>query len=78
MAGWDLDIVYLDVPVQVAKARCTARGSMQDETWWKGRCTKVNNLLNKVLHYQIDGTLPVEDIAKLLRARPALVTLFGR
>lgn len=75
-AGWALDVIYLDVPLQIARQRCLERGSNQNEVWWKGRCTKVANLCAQRLVYRIDGTLSVAAVAAGLQSRPALQALF--
>lgn len=43
-AGFDLRVVLLDCPPELAAKRRAARGSNQNETWLAGRETKVENL----------------------------------
>jgi ribose 1,5-bisphosphokinase PhnN len=44
-AGRAVELVWLDVPPECARARRHARGSAQDATWLAGRETKVRNLV---------------------------------
>lgn len=73
----NLTIVYLDVPPELARFRANGRADQlgrprQDEAWWKGRATKVANLVRSHRVVTFDGTMPAyllaEDLADLLAA----------
>lgn len=58
-----LKVFHLSVPPAVAAARRAGRGSTQDETWVRGRTTKVTNLLSGFVEECI--TLNGENDAEL-------------
>jgi hypothetical protein len=67
-----LDIVYLDTPVDVAQERRERRAKqhgleLQNPSWVAGRATKAANLALRHNATTIDGTMPLEEQAKLLR-----------
>lgn len=45
---YDLDIIYLSTYKDVRTQRYTERGSEQDETWLRGRETKIANILTNM------------------------------
>ena len=45
---YDLDIVYLSTEKDVRTKRYAERGSEQDETWLRGRETKISNILTNM------------------------------
>jgi energy-coupling factor transporter ATP-binding protein EcfA2 len=55
--GWNLCVAWIDLPDSVAVQRRAARGSNQNETWLKGRVTKVDKLSRKWGLKRIDGTM---------------------
>lgn len=64
----DLTIVYIDTPLELARWRATLRArrlnrAPQDETWWKGRATKVANIVSRHHVVRLDGTLPTYLLA---------------
>lgn len=63
MTDWQLTLVYLDTPLEVAQQRCKGRGSAQDPTWWRGRVTKVSNLVLAFPIVRLDGMLALEKLA---------------
>lgn len=63
--GYRLTVVELEVPPEVAAARCVARGSHQDEKWMRGRATKIEHL-RPCVNVVLNGTLPVESLARTL------------
>jgi hypothetical protein len=72
----DLTIIYLDTPVEVARRRMAERADrlgkpMQNEPWWKGRMTKVDNLIARWPHVRYDGTLPPAELAGMLASHLA-------
>jgi len=52
-----LNVVHLTAPPHIAPQRRQQRGSNQNETWLKGRTTKINNLQPYITH-QLDATKP--------------------
>lgn len=71
MRGYLVDLVLLDTPPELAAERRGARGTEQDETWVKGRVTKVEGLrdLAKIV---LDGALPLSELAAELATNPVL------
>lgn len=45
---YDLDIIYLSTDKEVRTLRYAERGSEQDETWLRGRETKISNILTNM------------------------------
>jgi len=45
---YDLDIVYLSTDKNIRTQRYAERGSEQDETWLRGRETKISNILTNM------------------------------
>lgn len=70
--GWELKLVYISVPELVAKNRAWKRGSRQDDAWYKGRITKVRNLVNDSIWENtglwISGNQEPKAVASQLRA----------
>jgi len=73
----ELTIVHLDVPLELARFRANVRADQmkrprQNESWWKGRATKVANLVRTHRVETFDGTLPsyllAEELADVLAA----------
>lgn len=67
----NLTVVHLDTPYVEARNRASIRARAtgnkpQDESWWKGRVTKVNNLVNSRRTLRLDGTQPVAENATVL------------
>lgn len=53
-------VIWLDTPVKLCRERAAARAAAlgrpeQEMSWWKGRVTKVTNLVARVPHVRIDG-----------------------
>lgn len=75
-AGWELTVVHLDTPESLALDRCITRGSNQALAWWKGRVTKVHNLLADLQTIlpivNLSGTLPLDVLAAQLHTFPAV------
>ena len=73
-AGWELTVVHLDTPKELTQARCTERGSTQNEQWMTGRRTKVERLAKKYCtkDWVLDGRLPVDELALQLREHPVI------
>lgn len=69
-AGYALEVVLLEAPSFVLKHRRRERGSNQDASWLAGRATKVRNVADKYTTTTLDATLPVADLADLLRDYP--------
>lgn len=78
---WQVDVLYLYTPDEIAAMRRQQRGSKQNETWVRGRVTKVQNLAADYCTLKpgtiLDGTLPMEALVKLLRMHPVLRGLRG-
>lgn len=72
--GYKLTIIHLDLDAPQARARALARGTEQSATWWKGRYTKVNNLVNSRRVATYDATAPqhrlAANLAKALDRQP--------
>jgi hypothetical protein len=64
--GYELDVVYVDTPEQVAAQRRAARGSKQDPTWLRGRRTKVERLAATWATTRLDGTAPLGALSAQL------------
>lgn len=76
--GHKLDVVLLGVPPEYAAERRARRGSTQDDTWLKGRQTKVTNLAQEWATVRLDGTLPPDRLAEQCRVSvPTLAPFFG-
>lgn len=72
----ELTVIYLDTPVEVARQRMAERADrlgkpLQNEPWWKGRMTKVDNLIARWPHVRYDGTLPAAELAGMLASHLA-------
>ena len=68
----DLLLIHLDAPIRVAAERASQRAAelgvpIQSPAWWKGRVTKVNNLLARFPHVTVNAQTPREDVAEVLR-----------
>ncbi len=46
--NYDLEILYLETDKNIRKERYAERGSNQDETWLRGRESKINNILSNM------------------------------
>ena len=46
-AGWVVSLTLLEVEPDIARLRANGRGSIQNESWYRGRVTKVNKLVQK-------------------------------
>jgi dephospho-CoA kinase len=67
-----LTLIHLDVSVAVARERARKRAEqfgsrVQDESWWKGRVTKVDNLRARFPHVSVDGSRTSEAVAADVR-----------
>lgn len=67
-----LTLIHLDVSVSVARERARKRAEqfgsrVQDESWWKGRVTKVDNLRARFPHVSVDGSRTPELVASDVR-----------
>ena len=62
-AGWALEIVHFNVPVQVAYDRSVRRGSNYNESWYRGRVSKVYRLSRLWPVITIDATQEPETLA---------------
>jgi len=65
----NLTLVHLDTPLEYARWRATVRARglnrpVQDESWWKGRATKVRNLVQWREVVTLDGTMPAYLLAE--------------
>lgn len=63
----NLTIIYLDTPLWLARQRMADRAESlgrkpQDATWWKGRVTKVDNLIARHRVERYDGRLPLHAL----------------
>jgi hypothetical protein len=48
-------VVLIDAPAWECRQRASARGSNQDPSWFKGRLTKLDNLIAERPHVRISG-----------------------
>lgn len=70
-------LVWLDTPADLAADRRARRGSNQNESWIRGRATKVANLVADRPHVRLDGTLtPGELRDQALALVPAFRDLY--
>lgn len=70
------DVVWLDTPPAIAAARRSGRGSTQQESWVRGRETKVRRLVESRAHVRLNGALPPDVlVAVALDAVPAFAAL---
>lgn len=76
LMGWALDVCLLDTPPAVAAHRRRQRGSNQNPVWLKGRQSKVAALVPFVTLI-LDGNLPVDLLARQLRAHPVIQSCYG-
>ena len=73
------DLVWLDVPDELAAARRAQRGaSAPTDTWLKGRATKVRRLVESRPHVRLDGTMDPAQLVAAALAIPAFATLVGQ
>ncbi len=63
----ELAVVHLDTPADEAARRRAKRGTGQNETWVRGRITKVANLARDYATHRIDGSAPIAEKAQHLR-----------
>lgn len=71
--GWELSVVHLDCPDDIAAGRRAARGSNQNAAWVKGRATKVRRLAETwATDWVLDARLSPEVLTKRLRAHPVV------
>jgi hypothetical protein len=63
--GWKLRLVWIDVPALTARNRAYKRGSRFNDSWYKGRVTKVRNLVSQrhAEVVRVDGTNGPEVVA---------------
>lgn len=73
---FQVTLVHLDTPPEVAAARRAARGSKQSESWLKGRATKVQNLAG-IADWQLDGKSTPETLAAKLREHDVVRSILG-
>jgi hypothetical protein len=71
----DLTVVHLAVSPETARLRAAQRGSSQDESWWRGRMTKVERLAERWSDWRLDGTLPPDVLGARLREHATLAVL---
>jgi GTPase SAR1 family protein len=62
-AGWDVRVVFLAVPDDIAAARRAERGSTQSAAWVRGRQTKVRRLAARWNAHRLDGRWPPDVLA---------------
>jgi hypothetical protein len=67
--GWRLTLVHLALPEVSARQRAWERGSRFNESWLKGRISKVDNLVSgdRLAFYRIDAMQPAETVGAELR-----------
>lgn len=77
--GWELTVCWLEAPWAVCQARRDGRGSSQNETWLKGRHSKVERLAVNWCStaWVIDGCASVEAVAARLREHPVVRAIRG-
>lgn len=72
LSAWpSTTIVYLDTPYLLARERAAVRAVSlgrpeQSPSWWKGRVTKVDNLLARFPHTRLDGAMQPDVLGALL------------
>jgi len=72
-AGWELTVVLLSTPPELAAQRCAARGSNQNATWLAGRHTKIKNLIDAGwVDIWADGRKPVHELVAELQQLPVI------
>ena len=78
-AGWEVDLVLIHVPVEVARRRCFKRRSTQAESWWQGRVTKTVKLAQRWKRFLtvVDGTKSTDEVAAHLRETIAVQRILG-
>ena len=69
----NLTLVYLDTPLTLARERSDQRAARtgrdtQSSKWWRGRVTKVDNLIGRRAHVRYDGTAPKDELSARLAA----------
>lgn len=67
-----LTLIHLDVSVALARERVRERAEvhgqgLQNEAWWKGRVTKVDNLRGMFPHVSVDGSRTPDAVAADVR-----------
>lgn len=75
MAWAKLSLVHVSVPPGEADRRRKQRAAtlgtkQQNETWLRGRQTKIRRILDSWICYEIDGTLPIDEQVQLLYKIP--------
>ena len=76
--GYQLNLVLMDTPVEVAAARVAGRVWNPDGKWLKGRLTKVARLTMLYNPLRIDGTAPLGRCVAQLAEHPAIQQLRGK
>jgi hypothetical protein len=73
----ELTVAKLCVSPAEAKARSAKRGSKQDPSWVKGRCSKVDTLAGRWVspEWMLDGNDTIPNLAKRVREHPAFESL---
>lgn len=80
--GYDLQVAYLNTPTELAHARRTSRSERlgvppQSSSWVAGRVTKVDRLAHDWATLELDGSLPIADLADILRQQSVFTDLLG-
>ena len=77
--GWQLTVVYLEVPMLRGMERYAARGVMQSQQWWKGRITHMYTLVSHLRPAPItlDAFLPPSVLSSRIAALPHIAALRG-
>lgn len=71
--NYEVNLIWIDTPDDLANQRRTSRSSNQQSTvWLRGRISKVRNLVNAFPHTRIDGTLEAQDLADELKVHLGL------
>tara|TARA_R100000322_G_scaffold139084_2_gene94872 strand:+ start:199 stop:798 length:600 start_codon:yes stop_codon:yes gene_type:complete len=60
--GFHVDLVYLQIPSQIAWERSEKRGSNFNKTWFKGRITKCENIIMSWADSAIQEKYPINII----------------
>jgi energy-coupling factor transporter ATP-binding protein EcfA2 len=76
-AGWQLRVIWLLTPPGIAVQRRRARGSTQNESWVRGRTTKVYSLGRRYADVTLVGDLPIESLVATLREEEVIQALRG-
>ena len=65
--GMDLKIIHFSIDPIISRARAVERGNIYNDSWYKGRVTKIRNTLQRYPSVSIDASQSAQQIALELK-----------